>query len=372
MRRPLTLQRRLALAFTGWFATALLFYGAAVAAALVAIERSEQPEPGPAAAQEDEDAEVVRSVWIAMLVAGVPTLIGAAFIGSRLSRSALSPMREATLRAVQARASAFHLALPLRNTGDEWDQLAQALNEILVEGRQAMSRTVRFTADAAHELRTPLTIIRGEAELALRKLRAPEEYREALQTIAEESARLGALVDALLLLARGDERALVARGTPVSLDAVIGLTVERLRDEAAQHGKLLTYDCPSGLPGVSGSAALLSQAVENLVVNAILHGGTHVSVGCRSTPSAVEVWVHDDGPGVPPELVPRLFERFARGDPARSSPGFGLGLSLAQAIASAHGGSVRYEAGQPDGCQFTLSVPSEQGAYGTPRAPIHL
>src|SRR5262249_35835801 len=157
---------------------------------------------------------------------------------------------------------------------------AQALNAILLEGRQVLSRMVRFTADAAHELRTPLTVIRGEADLALRRPRTPEEYRAALETIDEESARLGALVDALLLLARGDERALLSQSAPVSLDAVVERTVERLRDEATGRGKHLTSECASGIPEISGQAALLSQAIENLVVNAIRHGGPNVSVGC--------------------------------------------------------------------------------------------
>jgi two-component system OmpR family sensor kinase len=255
----------------------------------------------------------------------------------------------------------------------EIGRLGLALNAMLSQIETAFAertasedRLRRFVADASHELRTPLTAIRGYAELFRRgAAERPEDLARAMRRIEDEAARMGLLVEDLLLLARLDQGRPLERG-PVDLVAVAGDALADL--SAIDPGRPVTYEHPEALV-VSGDEARLRQVAGNLLANARIHTpeGTGVHVRVRAQDGQAILEVADDGPGLPPGEEGLVFERFYRADSARArtgpsganNGGTGLGLSIVAAIVSAHGGTVH--AGSP---------PSGRGAYFLVALPI--
>ena len=279
----------------------------------------------------------------------------------------------------------------------EVGQVGAALNDLLdhveraLAQREASESTMRrFVADASHELRTPLTVIRAYAQLFTRADIDAAELRDKAMLVESESLRMGALIDELLLLARLDATAQhpEQRSTaPVDLALVVAESVAAARMAGPEHRWVLDLgDRPAT---VLGSSPELRRVLDNLLTNARLHtpAGTTVSVllraaaddgataasaagaaaGAEATAgdragSAVGA-VSDDGPGIPDELLPSVFDRFARGDASRSrdAGGTGLGLSIAQAVAEGHGGTLaarnRGGAATGTGAEFTITLP---------------
>jgi signal transduction histidine kinase len=354
----LALRHRLALLFACAVGVALLVSGGATIAVIALqtqahredeIRRGEPPD--------DDDLLVVSRAAAAMAIVSPMVIAAAAVVGLYLARRALAPMREASRRAASARASDLDLTLPVTGANDEWDELATTLNALLADARGSLFRVRRFTADAAHELRTPITAILGESEVALRRKRSEAELRAALTVVKEEAERSARLLEALLALARADAGTLLSSKTKLPVAGIVESTVSRARDRAAHDGHVaIRVDRGSSSAFVEGNAALLSRALENLLDNAIRHAATQITVTVASDGTLARVRVDDDGPGVPAHLMPALFERFARGDSARAAGGFGLGLSIARAIAQAHGGSVVLLPSSA-GASFELALP---------------
>ncbi|GGO89708.1 sensor histidine kinase [Nocardioides phosphati] len=247
----------------------------------------------------------------------------------------------------------------------EVGQVGSALNVLLghmessLDARHRSEQQVRqFVADASHELRTPLATIQGYTELGLRADADPERVLHVLERVQGESRRMTALVEDLLLLARLDAGRPLAR-EEVDLTHLVLEAVGDARVVAPSHRWQL--DLGDEAVVVTGDAQRLHQVVANLLTNARRHtpAGTTVTVAVRGSEDGAVVTVHDDGPGVPAELQPTLFERFTRGDASRTrdSGGAGLGLSLAHAIAAAHGGTLSC-ASAPGDTTFTLTLPA--------------
>ena len=350
LRRRLSLRARMAIFFSVFVAGALLLFSAAVIGVLV-FDDDAAAHPGTPS-DSDED---VAQVLLAMSAVAPLAIAGAAGAGWLLAKKSLEPLREASRRARVAQQSQQELDLPLTGRGDEWDELAVTVNSLLATTRQSAERIRRFTADAAHELRTPLTTVLGEADLALRRERSPEELRTAMTVIRSEAERLAVLADKLLALARADDSALPLSPEPLRLDALAGEAIARARARAQQLGRPLELDEVLEPVEVRADRALLERALQNLLDNAVLHGGSHVEVALRKASDGVELAVRDDGPGVPEALRPFLFERFQCGDASRSRGGTGLGLAIARAIAQAHQGELSYVEGQ--GAHFRLVLP---------------
>ncbi len=247
----------------------------------------------------------------------------------------------------------------------EVGQVGSALNTLLghmetsLDARHRSEQQVRqFVADASHELRTPLSTIQGYAELGLRADASPDQVLLVLGKVQGESHRMTALVEDLLLLARLDQ------GRPLAREEV---DLSRLALEAVSDARVVSPDhhwrleLPEEGVETTGDGQRLHQVLANLITNARRHtpAGTTVTVSVAAAPDAVRVSVHDDGPGVPPELQQHVFERFTRGDASRTrdSGGAGLGLSLARAIAEAHGGTLTVES-VPGDTTFTLALPA--------------
>ncbi len=264
--------------------------------------------------------------------------------------------------------------------GTEVGRLGLSLNAMLsqiqsaFEARQASEdRLRRFVADASHELRTPLTSIRGYAEMFRRGAsNRPEDLASSMRRIEEESARMGVLVDDLLLLARLDQGRPLER-RPVDLTRVAADAVADAR--AVEPERSITLDTAGVGAVILGDELRLRQITANLLANARQHtpSTAAVRVGVRNGNGSVVLEVADEGPGLLPEEAAKVFERFYRADPARNrnQGGTGLGLSIVAAVAEAHGGRARVESVPGKGARFWVELPSVASAEGQGGDQVH-
>jgi two-component system OmpR family sensor kinase len=306
------------------------------------------------------------AVLIALVIAG--------WTGALIVRGTLRPLRRVSATATRVselRLDRGEVLLAPRVPDQDTDprteagQVGAALNRLLdhvgnaLEARHASETQVRqFVADASHELRTPLAAIRGYAELS-RRSRAPisEEIAHVLSRVESEAKRMTLLVEDLLLLARLDA------GRPLAHDPVdlTMLVVDAVSDaHAAGPRHYWQLDLPPEPVTVLGDGARLHQVLANLLANARTHTaeGTTVTVSVRANHEAAVLHVIDGGPGIPAELQPHIFERFARGDSSRSraAGSTGLGLSIVHAVVTAHRGNVSVQS-VPGQTVFTVVLP---------------
>lgn len=256
----------------------------------------------------------------------------------------------------------------------EVGQVGAALNEMLdhidhaLTARQRSEMQVRqFVADASHELRTPLASIRGYAELSRREREpVPPGVTHALGRIESEAGRMTTLVEDLLLLARLDSGRPLAQ-EPVDLSMLVIETVSDLHAAGPDH--VWNLNLPDDAVEVVGDEARLRQVLINLLANARKHTppGTTVTTGVEQDAQVVRVTVSDNGPGIPPDLLPHVFERFTRGDEARTRTegSTGLGLSIVSAVVAANHGRVDVRSG-PDGTCFTIELPAHPDRTSSP------
>jgi len=291
-----------------------------------------------------------------LLVGGPLALLIASAVGYALAAAALRPVERMRRHAAAFTAAETSERLPVPPANDEIGRLGRTLNEMLDRLQVAFKRERAFVSDASHELRTPLAILRTELELALRGEHTREELEEALRSAAEESERLSRLAEDLLVIARSDQGRLPVRPEPIEAGEMLARVAGRFRTRARAEGRPLEPD-PS--PGVIFEAdpARIEQALANLVDNALHHGDGTVRLSARAIDGGVELHVSDEGPGFPPDFIPRAFERFTRADEARTRGGTGLGLAIAAAIATAHGGTARAANGER-GADVWISLPS--------------
>ncbi|MFJ3420352.1 sensor histidine kinase [Streptomyces sp. NPDC086082] len=322
---------------------------------------------------ESVEAAVHRLEAVAAIVFGA-ALLAAGFAGALWVRWSLRPLSR--VAATATRVSELPLAsgevtLPPRapesDPRSEVGRLAGAFNRMLGHVEDALThrhaseeRLRSFAADASHELRTPVASIRGHAELALlHPDPVPPKVTRALERITAESARMGVMVDEMLLLARLDAGRPLERH-PVDLTRLVLDAITDARASGPDHRWNLRL--PEDPVTVDGDAHRLQQVLANLLVNARLHTppGTKVTVTVEKTDAATYLLVHDDGPGVPPETQPGVFERFTRADRRRTEGGgggAGLGLSIVAAVTEAHGGAVTLES-TPGSTTFTVKLPA--------------
>jgi two-component system OmpR family sensor kinase len=302
----------------------------------------------------------------ALLLTGV---LGTGFV--RLSLRPLRRVAATATRVTERPLASGEVTLPERvpdtDPRTEVGQVGLAFNRMLGHVEAALARRAasearlrRFAADASHELRTPLAAIRGYAELARRHPGpVPGDIAHALGRVESESARMSVLVDELLLLAQLDAGRPLAQG-PVDLTR---LAIDAASDaRAASQDHRWVLELPDEPVLVDGDEYRLHQVLANLMSNAAKHTpeGTTVTVAVTTEdrPGTVTVSVTDSGPGIPDDLQPALFERFVRGDSARSNAGTstGLGLAIVQAVTTAHGGSVSVTS-RPGHTSFVITLP---------------
>jgi two-component system OmpR family sensor kinase len=309
-----------------------------------------------------------------LLTVGALALVAASGLAAYfLARAALGPVERMRRHVASLGPPTAGTQLDVPATGDEIARLAETMNGLLDRLGTSLARQRALVADAGHELRTPLTVVLGELELASRPGRSPEELRAGVGRARAEAERLALLAERILLLARSDDGQLRLDARPILLGAVLESVVERhrlQRDDVA-----IRVVCPEDLE-LDADGELLTQALDNLLVNALRAAPTGSSVTCsaeRDDAGHVVIAVRDAGPGFPPALLPRAFERFARAEPGRSrrTGGAGLGLAIVQAIAVAHGGTAE-AANAPDGGALVRLVLPESAAAGQDgaRAPV--
>lgn len=285
-----------------------------------------------------EDREEALSSLRTVLLTGAPiALLLASLAGYWLASAALRPVGAMRREAADISRLGSGTRLPVPPAGDELAKLGGTLNEMLERLEKSAERERGFVASASHELRTPLALLKAELELALREGRTAEELRAAVSSAAGESDRLVQLAEDLLVLARADEGKLPVR--PESLDAaeLLHTTARRFEARAAEAGRELRVDPTNGLAMVADRLRT-EQALANLVDNALRYGEGAVEIAAEPSAGAVRLHVRDRGPGFDPALDGHAFERFTRGDRARSRGGTGLGLAIVDAIALSHGG----------------------------------
>ncbi|MEN6438132.1 MAG: ATP-binding protein [Syntrophobacter sp.] len=245
-------------------------------------------------------------------------------------------------------------------TGDELDNLAKTLNEMLTRLDVAFSQVRRFSADASHELQTPLTIMKGELEVALRSTRTPEDYQATLKSALEEVDRIAHLVEGLLLLARAEAGVLKMDRREVDLMQLVEDVYHRIKPLADAQSVELRLD-PAEPVSIQGDGERLRSMVLNLVDNAIKYTGPggRVILQLRREGDFASILISDNGMGISPGEREQVFEPFYRTSDARalSGKGTGLGLSIARSIAVAHGGAIQMESTPGRGSSFTVRIP---------------
>jgi signal transduction histidine kinase len=314
---------------------------------------------------EDRD-EALSSVATSFAVGGALATVLAALVGYALATAGLAPVEAMRRRAAEVSLNRGEERLPLPAAHDEVRRLGETLNDMLGRLRRSFERERRFVADASHELRTPIAVIKTELEGALRTGDYGEDVRDALVAAIEECDHLAQLAEDLLVLARAADGQLPVRREDLWARAVLEGVHDRFADRATQHGRRIHVDAPPNL-GFSADPLRLRQALGNLVDNALRHGHGEVVLRARRSAAWVEIDVSDRGPGFSPEVAERAFERFTRGDAARTRSGAGLGLAIVQAIAEAHGGSATIVPGK--GATVRIRLPEARpAAAGEPAA----
>jgi two-component system, OmpR family, sensor kinase len=270
-------------------------------------------------------------------IGGPVAVVLASLLGYGLATAGLRPVEAMRRRAEQVSLADRDDRLPLPAAGDEIRRLGETLNEMLDRLRRSYDRERRFVADASHELRTPVAVIKAELEGALRAGGHDPEVQEALAASLEECDRLAQLAEDLLVVARSGEGELPMRRERLDLAELLERVRARFTARAEQRGRDIRVDA-DGTVHVYADGLRLSQALGNLVDNALRYGDGEVVLRSRPAGGGLALDVSDGGAGFDPDFAERAFERFARGDRARSRDGTGLGLSIVRTIAEAHGG----------------------------------
>jgi heavy metal sensor kinase len=301
--------------------------------------------------------------WLFLLLGGASTgLLFLAWWGSgRLAREALAPVEALSQTTETISGQTLSTRLTLTAPYTEFQRLAHTFNGMLDRLQQVFDGQRRFVADAAHELKTPLTAMKGNFEVILQRTRSAEEYRETIISNLAEVDRLTAMTKSLLTLAQfaGDRPPLVLQ--TLDLPPLVEEVVGELSVLAKESGIRLQAECQPA-PPLTGDASQLKQTLINLLDNALRHtpsGGT-ITVRVGSHDTSIRLSVEDTGPGIDPQHLPHLFERFYRVDQARDrqSGGTGLGLAIVKEIVEAHGGHIQAHSQVGKGTTLTIILPT--------------
>jgi signal transduction histidine kinase len=317
---------------------------------LASIKFSEGPAYG---------REIVRSVVIGFLFAGVSSIVLAGVVGWWISRRLSDPLTMLTQSTTQMAEGDYAIRSDV-DREDELGTLARTFNRMAekIEGTVVTLR--RFVSDAAHELNTPLTALRTNLELAMgeKKTSARKKY---LERALQQATRLEELTDALLDLSRLEGGATEEEPERMNLHEVVREQSERYASRAEQSGIDFTLDLQEEDIEIVGRGSQLRRVLDNLLDNAIKFTpeGGNVSVGVRREGERIELWVEDTGIGIPADEIPHLFNRFHRTSNAAGYPGSGLGLAIVKSIVEGHRGSI-WAKSDDQGTRFTISLPAHE------------
>jgi heavy metal sensor kinase len=348
----MTLRTRLTLWYAGILIVSLLVIGVGTFEEISEqLRHSHRREPAEHAL--DETGEMIFQV-------GLPAVILGLLGGWWLTWRALSPVKKLTDAIKKIHERNLRQPLPRTNNGDEIDQLAGVFNETLARLDDSFKRVHEFTLHASHELKTPLTVLRGETETALRDESLSPAERDRAASQLEELRRLTRIVDGLTLLAKADAGQVALQLETTRLDELVRDNFADAQILAEPQGikvELKTCDEIS----VRGDRHRLRQLFLNLADNAVKYNQPRgqVTMSLRRAGEFAEFQIANTGKGIPAELLPRVFDRFFRGDAAHGHAidGCGLGLSIAQWIVSAHGGKIQIASELSETTIVTVQIP---------------
>ena len=294
-------------------------------------------------------------IWLTVGLSALATAV----LGAWAARSGLRPLRRMSEVAAGVSASSLTQRLPQDQMPAELANLARTFNDMLGRLDDSFQRLSAFSADIAHELRTPLSNLLTHTQVTLTRPRALEDYREALHSNLEELQWMAQLVNDMLYLAKADHGLLTPRREALELADEADMLLEFYAPLAEDVQVSLTRE---GTARLNGDRSMLRRALSNLLDNALRFtpAGGRVRVSIEETPGGLRLSIENSGTGIAPELLPRLFDRFYRADPARregSSEHAGLGLAITQSIIRAHGGQIHCESGST-WTRFVIELPT--------------
>lgn len=280
--------------------------------------------------------------------------------GYVIAKSGMKPIESIGRTAERIRSTTLHERIGTSGLPAELSGLAETFNSMLDRLQASFAHISQFSDDVAHELRTPVSNLRGEIEVALSKARSNEDYQEILGSCLEECTRISRLIQSLLFLARTENASDPLQREKIDVGKELAAVQEFYEAAAAEAGVDLQL-AVTGELWAPLDRTLLQQAVGNLVSNAIAHtpkGGT-VEIAACADASSLRVSIADTGCGIPPEHLPRVFDRFYRVDPARSgsSQNVGLGLAVVKSIVERHAGEIEIESEVEHGTQVKIVFP---------------
>jgi heavy metal sensor kinase len=341
---------------TFWYA-GILLVSLVVMAFVFHYEITEQQIARAAQAPPEPAWEEVGEI---LLYYGVPTAVLLLLGGWLLMRRSLAPVETLTRAAERIHSDNLRERLPGTGTGDELDRLTEVFNAMMDRLEDSFTRIREFTLHASHELKTPLTIMQGEIETALREVVCNSAQRELLASQLDEIQRLTKIVDGLALLAKADAGQIKLAQEPVRLDELVqdSFADAQLLAQPAEVNVALAA-CDEVV--VRGDRHRLRQLLLNLADNAIKYNQPQgsVTIALHRNGRAAELKITNTGPGITPAALPRVFDRFFRGDPAHdyAVEGCGLGLSIAQWIATAHRGTIEITSEPEKLTTVTVALP---------------
>jgi heavy metal sensor kinase len=295
------------------------------------------------------------------LAIGLPVVVLVAIAGGyALVRRALGPVAQIAESAERITSHHLDQRLPISKTGDELEQLSQALNRMIDRLYEALEQNRRFLADASHELRTPFTVLRGELESVIELARYSPDIRDRVGSALEEVERLAKIVEALFAIGRLDAGEAQAEWARFDLAKLAATTADQMSLLAEDKNISVSCDVQQNVC-VEGDASRIKQIVVNLLDNAIKYTppGGSVKLNVRTVGQKAVLEVVDTGIGIPASAIPHVFERFFRADKARSREvgGAGLGLAIVKSICTAHGGTITVDSVEGCGSRFKMGLP---------------
>jgi len=282
----------------------------------------------------------------------------AAGVGWFMARRAVSGVEAVTRTAQKITGGSLEERVPVKQRGDEIDQLATTFNQMLDRIQVLLTEIKEMSDNIAHDLRSPVTRIRGIAEVTLTTAKSLHEYESMAASIIEDCDRLLAMINTMLLISKTETGVDKLACEKVSIAGLVQEACELFEPSAEDNGITLSCSVP-GVSELAGDARMLQRMLANLLDNAIKYtaAGGVVTVSIAENNTQVLVSVKDTGCGISPADLSRTFERFYRCDQSRSKPGIGLGLSLALAIARAHGGDITAASVPNQGSTFLVTLP---------------
>jgi heavy metal sensor kinase len=343
----MTIRTRLSLWYAAVMFIALMVMGVLLYYQLI-IEPREHARKHPERHHTEQaiEQDMFGDVTSIVMWCGVPAVLLSIGGGWWLMKKSLAPVARLTHAAEKISAHNLSERLPQAGSGDELDRLTEVFNGMLARLDDSFNRTREFTLHASHELKTPLTVLCGETETALRDESLSFAERERAASLLDELRRLARIVDGLTLLAKADAGQITLNLEPVRLDELVRDNFADAQILAEPHGIRVELATCEEI-AVRGDRHRLRQLLLNLADNAVKYNRPQgrVTMSLRRAGDTAEFTIANSGPGIPPDVLPRVFDRFFRGDPAHSPTvdGCGLGLSIVQWIVSAHNGSVKIE-----------------------------